>query len=289
MNTTRGSERESGSGRRGVGSRVVFKLKRFVRYIGLHKRVITMPDGVKYRELSGISIRRAISEHGPGYKRFDVRFPWVDSEGRRGLRIRYTASRVYGDVGHDPRTTLYAQVQDLITPGFRVLEVGCGTGSGSAMLAQFVGPSGGVVAVDRDGQAIRFARMRHQSDHCGFELDWIEAVNGEISGAFEAVVGVDLMREAPDSYHRHEATIEIARVVRPGGVLVLIVSNPEELDALERGFGTGIDGNKGFGFKIERRLEQCPRSGWSGVALRRPGESSPPGHQDHNPPGPFQS
>ena len=263
-----------------VSSRANFKLKRFARYIGLYKRTITMPDGVRYRERSGVSIRRALSEHGSGVKEYDVRFPWVDSEGRRGLRIRYTASRLFGDVGHDPRTVLYSQALGLITPGLRVLELGCGTGSGSAILTEAVGPSGGLVAIDRDGQAIRFARQRHRSGHCGFENGWIENLQGEIEGAFDAVVVVDPLRGINESAEGIFAIVEITRLVRSGGSLVVIASQKGDLEVLSEGFGAG--------FTLQRELEPCPRSAWSGVVFRRAGEQSPPVRFDLPSPGPFK-
>lgn len=268
--------------KRGLGSKLVYKLKRFARYIGLYKRVIHMPDGVRYKERSGSSIRRALSEHGPGVKEFDVRFPWFDSDGRRGMRIRYTASRLYSDVGHDPRTVLYSQLLTDITPGLRVLEIGCGTGAGSAILAHAVGPSGGVVAIDRDGESVRFARQRHRSDHCGYELGWIETLDGENDGGFDAVIGVDVLREITSPHQREQTIIEIARVVASNRPLVLIGPDPTGLDDLLERF-------EARGFKRARQLARCPRSGWCGVLCTKPGQrdQSPP--RDHHSPGSFHS
>ena len=244
-----------------------------------------MPDGVRYRERNGVSIRRALSEHGSGVKEYDVRFPWVDSEGRRGMRIRYTANRRFGDVGHDPRTGLYGQVLDLISPGLRVLEIGCGTGSGSSMLAVSVGPSGSVVGVDRDGQAVRFARQRHRCDHCAFENGWIkEALIGEMDGGFDAVVGVDVFRGIDDGDDGGEGFVvgELARILRAGGILVAIGSNAAEFEADQQRLIKG-------GFTVDRPLIACPRSGWVGTAMRRAGEPGGTVHRDHGSSGSFQS
>lgn len=270
--------------KRGIGSRIVYKLKRFARYIGLYRRTITMPDGVRYRERSGISIKRALSEHGPGLKKYDVRFPRIDSDGRRGMRIRYTASRLYGDVGHDPRTVLYGQFINDITPGQRVLEIGCGTGSGSARLIEAVGPSGGVVAIDRDGQSIRFARQRHQSNHASFELDWIQSLNGETDDAFHAVIAVDPLEGTETAPERARAASDIARVLHPGGMLVLIALSHDELHSIVEEFLAG-----GIRFEAVQALQACQRSGWTGIVLKRAGDLNPPRIREHISPGSFQS
>lgn len=277
-------ERTRTSKERGIGSRVIYKLKRFARYIGLYRRTITMPDGVRYRERSGISIRRALSEHGPGLKKYDVRFPWIDSEGRRSMRIRYTASRLYGDVGHDPRTVLYGQFIESITPGQRVLEIGCGTGSGSARLIEAVGPSGGVVAIDRDGQSIRFARQRHRSDHASFELDWIQSLTGETDGAFHAIIAVDPIEGAQAPPDRSKAASDIARVLHPGGMLVLVAHSLEQLAPILEEFLTC-----GISIETAKTLQPCQRSGWCGAVLKRAGELNPPKINDGVSPGSFQS
>lgn len=272
-------------------ARIGFKLKRLARYIGLYKRKITMPDGVRYRERSGVSIRRALSEHGSGVKEYDVRFPLVDSEGRRGMRIRYTATRLFGDVGHDPRSVLYAQILDRITPGQRVLEIGCGTGAGSAMLAQAVGPSGGVVAIDRDGESIRFARQRHRSDHCGFENGWIDTLDGETNGGFDAVVAVDPLQGQSEEARPvggsggWSAISEIVRVIAPGGTLVVISSQADGLVGFKRVLEEVIKAGMEHVFD----LEPCHRTGWFGIVCAKPGSAKPQMNLDHQSPGSFQS
>src|SRR5262245_24561251 len=47
-----------------------------------------------------------------------------------------------------------------IKPGMRVLDIGCGAGDVSMMLAEAVGPSGLVVAIDREARAIETVRSR---------------------------------------------------------------------------------------------------------------------------------
>ena len=154
-------------------------------------------------------------------------------------------------------------------------------GGGTALLAQSVGPSGGVIAVDRDGESIRFARQRHRSDHCAFELGWVESVEGEIDGSFEAIVCVDLLREVSNTPEGARVIVEVGRVTRPGGILVAVASDPEALQEVRDGF-------EGLGMTVERELDADPRSGWVGVVFGKPGQSEPVAHRDLHEPGPFR-
>jgi ubiquinone/menaquinone biosynthesis C-methylase UbiE len=83
-----------------------------------------------------------------------------------------------------------------ITPGMRVLEIGCGNGEVTQELAEIVGPSGSVVALDRNeaGLAMARARMTEQGiEHVRFvaadvtgDLATLDAVQGE---PFDALAG----------------------------------------------------------------------------------------------------
>lgn len=263
------------------GSKIFFKTKRFARYLGLYRRTITTQDGVRYKERTGTSLRRAIQPDGSGVKEYNVRFPTIDAEGRRGMRIRYTPTRLYAEVGHDPRTVLYAQLANVITPGLRILEIGCGTGSGTSILSNSVGPSGGVIAIDRDGESIRFARHRHQSTHCGFELGWLETLDGEIEGAFDTVIAVDPIRGLTNSPERIRAISELTRVLRPSGRIIIILSEPSGLSEIQGWLESD-------GIKFHQSLILCPKTAWTGTIFTKPGDPAPRGSQAHHAPSPFK-
>src|SRR3954469_20773985 len=59
-----------------------------------------------------------------------------------------------------------------IKPGMHVLDIGCGMGDVSMLLAEAVGDTGSVVAFDREARAIDVARARALA--AGFR--WIEFV-----------------------------------------------------------------------------------------------------------------
>jgi ubiquinone/menaquinone biosynthesis C-methylase UbiE len=148
-----------------------------------------------------------------------VRFP--DGQGR--MRIRCTRERIFADLITDPRLAAYKNALPRLRPGMRALEIGCGTGSGSARIAAAVGPSGGVVALDQDRESIRFARRRHRFDHLAFEIGSTETLRGELDSAFDAafVHANDAMTEADLK--------EVWRCVVPGGWMLLHESRPSEL------------------------------------------------------------
>ncbi|MAO20230.1 MAG: hypothetical protein CMJ35_06870 [Phycisphaerae bacterium] len=269
------AHRSSGAER--VWGRLFRRLQRLMRSLGLSRRRIEA-GGVVYRELSGTSLRRALSETGPGVKEYEVRFPLPGGElrssqyaHRESIKIRFTRNRQYADLGHDPRVRFVHALRGLVRPGQRILELGCGTGASSAVLASEVGPSGGVVAINRDGESIRFARQRYRFDHLAFELGWMDTLSGELDGAFDIAIAVDLFRDAPDDPSKSRAIAELWRVTRPGGCLLLICSDAGGLGAYEHrlaGLGSGdiesIDPDPVLGWGALRALKPDPDRGSRG-------------------------
>ncbi len=197
-------------------------------------RVVTV-DGVQYRERrgGGNGGGTGLSAQGPGVREYEVRFPDADSR-KRPFRIRATPTRIYDDLTPDPRAELTRALDGVVRPGDRVLELGCGTGAGSVHLAYLVGPSGGVVALDRDGESVRFARQRYTPAQLGFELGWVETLSGELDAAFDAVVVTEPFRDDATQADRMRTLDEIVRVLRPGGHLLCIGSSDESAESARR-------------------------------------------------------
>jgi ubiquinone/menaquinone biosynthesis C-methylase UbiE len=107
-----------------------------------------------------------------------------------------------------------------LSPGDRVLELGCGTGDDSRALADLVGPEGEVVGIDASEAMIAVARRRTEgtglpvSFHVGDAMDL-----GLPSESFDAVRCERLLIHVPDP-----AVVlgEMIRVVRPGGRVVVV-------------------------------------------------------------------
>jgi ubiquinone/menaquinone biosynthesis C-methylase UbiE len=86
-----------------------------------------------------------------------------------------------------------------IGPGMRVLEIGCGLGDMSMLLAEAVGDTGSVVAFDREEHPVMLARRRARS--AGFEnIDFVVTTDDALPShpPFDAVVGRYVLMHQPN-------------------------------------------------------------------------------------------
>ncbi|MEZ4728652.1 MAG: methyltransferase domain-containing protein [Caldilineaceae bacterium] len=111
-----------------------------------------------------------------------------------------------------------------ITPDMRVLEIGCGNGEVTQELAELVGPSGSVVALDRNegGLAMACERMQEQGiAHVQFvaadvtgDLAALAALQGE---PFDALAGRRVLMYLPDPV---AVLSRLSERLRSGGLVV---------------------------------------------------------------------
>jgi SAM-dependent methyltransferase len=181
-----------------------------------HRSIVI--DGVRYRERTTEPLHRALAERGTGYKDFDVLFP-----GSAPLRIRCTPDRQYADIAGPHLLAPYRLADPIVRPGSRVLDARASTGYGAAHLAERVGHSGAVVALDPDHESIRYARRRYDPGNISFEIGGIDSIGGELDGAFDAVVAVNLLRTLDEI---PEIAATLWRVLAPGGPMLLVQPLP---------------------------------------------------------------
>jgi SAM-dependent methyltransferase len=108
--------------------------------------------------------------------------------------------------------------------GGDVLDAGCGVGYGSAFLA---GVARRVVGVDRDEQAIAYARERYARPNVEFRVGAVERLDlGDAS--FDAVCAFETIEHLDDV---DAFLAEAARVLRPGGAFLVSTPRAEETTA----------------------------------------------------------
>jgi 2-polyprenyl-3-methyl-5-hydroxy-6-metoxy-1,4-benzoquinol methylase len=104
-----------------------------------------------------------------------------------------------------------------ITRGMRVLDIGCGAGDVSMLLAELVGPEGAVVGVDMDAEILRLARAR--ASQAGLaNVSFLEAELGSLrlSEPVDALVGRLILLHLREPV----ATVRaLSGLVRSGGVV----------------------------------------------------------------------
>ncbi len=112
-----------------------------------------------------------------------------------------------------------------IGAGMRVLDVGCGRGDVSFLLARLVGERGRIVGVDRDPAPLAMARERAREMEIS-HVTFVEADLGALPpdlGPFDAAVGRRVLMYQEDAV---ASVRRLADAVRPGGLIVF-----EEVDA----------------------------------------------------------
>ena len=121
---------------------------------------------------------------------------------RQAWRVAPTTERFFREAG--------------IGLGQRVLDIGSGVGDVAMLLARLVGPSGGVVGIERDLKSIAKARAR-VTEAGLHNVSFNESDVGEIPHGkpFDAAVGRFILMYLPDPV---AALRSISQLVRPGGV-----------------------------------------------------------------------
>ena len=105
-----------------------------------------------------------------------------------------------------------------LEPGMRVLDIGCGVGSVTALAADAVAPGGHVVGIDRSDDAVAGARaLLGDRDDVEFRVADANDLDGVEKG-FDAVIGRMVLVHVPDPV----AVLRTAADhVRPGGVICM--------------------------------------------------------------------
>src|SRR5262245_49063839 len=168
----------------------------------------------------------------------------------------------------DPMHRRYIDALDVVRPGARTLEVGCGNGSISACLAKRVNPAGTALASGLDLSLIPF-RIRN------LDFRKTDIVAGPVErGTFDLVTARAVLHHVADA---QAAIANMVAGLKPGGAILLIepdflpvsVAEPPEVRAFWDGWLTwsrerGIDYY--IGRTLARRLASLGLTNISGTA-----------------------
>jgi ubiquinone/menaquinone biosynthesis C-methylase UbiE len=122
---------------------------------------------------------------------------------RQAIRLAPVTERFFREAG--------------IRSGQEVLGLGAGVGDVAMLVAKIVGPSGKVVAIERDTYTINRARAR-AADTCLDNIDFVQTDVAEYSTdlMFDAVVGRYILQFLPNPV---AALRSVAKRIRPGGIV----------------------------------------------------------------------
>jgi ubiquinone/menaquinone biosynthesis C-methylase UbiE len=109
-------------------------------------------------------------------------------------------------------------------PGDRVLDVGCGSGYFTRIMADAVAPDGTAQGVDPSDEAIAQARSLTRVANCTFSDGVAEALDAP-DGSYDIVVSSLTIHHLPEAL-RPQAIGEMFRVLRPGGSILIADSRP---------------------------------------------------------------
>ncbi len=107
-----------------------------------------------------------------------------------------------------------------VKPGMRVLDIGCGVGDVSMLMAEFVGSSGAVVGVDAERRAVEAAGRR--AKEAGFrQINFVVGTEQDLEphAPFDAAIGRCVLVHQPDPT---AMVRRVAAVVKTGGIIAFL-------------------------------------------------------------------
>ena len=110
---------------------------------------------------------------------------------------------------------------DLVRPGDRCLDVGCGYGYFTVALARLVGPTGSVVAVDIQPEMLKGVRRRAEAQHLTSRIQPCQAdASGlRLEGVFDFALAFWMVHEVPD---QKAVLAEICGSLKEGGRFLMV-------------------------------------------------------------------
>jgi SAM-dependent methyltransferase len=191
----------------------------------MHGRGSARPKGRRGPHRAGAQSAGAVAE-GVSNQVIAARLFVTD----RTVEAHISANFHKRDLGESPdfggrRRRVFTQLAALsgARPGDRVLDVGCGTGAFTRVMAEADTFRGTVLGVDPSREVI--ARARRLTRHADCTLEGIAEALDAPDGSYDVVVSSLMIHHLPERL-RPQATREIFRVLRPGGRVLIADFRP---------------------------------------------------------------
>jgi SAM-dependent methyltransferase len=120
----------------------------------------------------------------------------------------------------------YATLSPLLKQGWRVLDIGCGTGAISKGIAQKVGPTGHVTGIDNTAYFIESGKETY-ADVENLELVHADLLTFEPTEKFDLIVAARVLQWLNNP---QEAVVKLKSMLKPGGILSVLDYNHEALE-----------------------------------------------------------
>jgi len=101
--------------------------------------------------------------------------------------------------------------------GFRIVDVGTGTGRLIPFILEKIGSNGEVVGIDPSSQMLKYASEKHQQDNVQFKHLRIEDANFD-NGSFDRAICYAVFPHFSD---KDKAISQLHRILQPGGLLTI--------------------------------------------------------------------
>jgi len=143
-----------------------------------------------------------------------------------------------------------------IKPGFHILDFGCGPGSYTAIVAELVGPTGKVYALDIHPLAVeRIQSVASKRKLINIETICSDCATGLEESSMDVVLLYDTFHHLSD---QNKVLEELHRVLKPDGILSFSEHHMKEDKILSQVTGKGLfklsrKGKKTYSFSIETR------------------------------------
>ena len=167
--------------------------------------------------------------------------------------LGYTFDNPLRQFVHKPKSIL----GNLVTPGDTAVDIGCGLGYFSIALADLVGLSGQVIALDIQSQMVQRARHRAECQGLAKRIDFRTCARDRLGfdGAADFALAFWMLHEVPDP---ERLLIEVRSFLRPSGHL--LIAEPR-LHVSNTQFSTTVELTRDTGFRIVKgprvRLSRC--------------------------------